>query len=214
MVSPSTPPADVFLADGEVVAGRSRRRGVVTTPRPGASLTGAGLDAIALARANVYVFDALGGDLDEVGSGGAVTVVVGSGPTTICVFEMCGRGGLAVGSNGNIYVVASEEHYQIFRGSRRPAPSPAWWAPTRSSTTWTPWPSIRDGNFYVADENDTIEKVTPEGVVTRLAGSPGVAGSADGIGSAARFTVPVGVAVDGAGNVYVADACRIRKIVQ
>jgi hypothetical protein len=59
---------------------------------------------------------------------------------------------------------------------------------------------------YVADSaNDTIRKITPAGIVTTLAGSPGPPGSADGTGSAARFYSPGGVAVDDAGNVYVAD---------
>jgi hypothetical protein len=71
------------------------------------------------------------------------------------------------------------------------------------------------GNVYVADSsNDTIRKMSPAGVVTTLAGSPGQRGSADGTGSAARFNSPQGVAVDGAGNVYVADSDNqdIRKI--
>ena len=71
------------------------------------------------------------------------------------------------------------------------------------------------GNVYVADtSNHTIRKVTPGGVVTTLAGLAGYPGSADGTGSAARFTVPSGVAVDSAGNVYVADQSEntIRKV--
>ena len=71
------------------------------------------------------------------------------------------------------------------------------------------------GNVYVADTvNDTIRKITPAGVVTTLAGMAGQHGSADGTGSAARFDHPVGVAVDAAGNVYVADTGNdtIRKI--
>ena len=71
------------------------------------------------------------------------------------------------------------------------------------------------GNVYVADYgNHTIRKVTPAGVVTTLAGLAGSPGSADGTGSAARFNVPTGVAVDSAGNVYVADSDNhtIRKI--
>ncbi len=70
------------------------------------------------------------------------------------------------------------------------------------------------GNVYVADEgNDTIRKITPAGVVTTLAGSPGQTGSADGTGSAARFTFPSGIAVNAAGNVYVGDETdTIREI--
>jgi len=50
--------------------------------------------------------------------------------------------------------------------------------------------------------------VTPAGVVTTLAGLAGIQGSADGNGSDARFNLPGGVAVDGAGNVYVADSAN------
>src|SRR5882724_4796927 len=62
------------------------------------------------------------------------------------------------------------------------------------------------GNIYVADQsNHTIRKVTAGGVVTTLAGTAGMFGSADGTGAAARFYYPFGVAVDSVGNVYVAD---------
>ena len=59
--------------------------------------------------------------------------------------------------------------------------------------------------------NDEIRKITPSGVVTTLAGSAGQIGSSDGTGSAARFDYPVGVAVDSAGNVYVADQRMTRS---
>ena len=62
------------------------------------------------------------------------------------------------------------------------------------------------GNLYVSDYiNHTIRKLTPAGVVTTLAGLAGSPGSADGAGQAARFSYPSGVAVDNAGDVYVAD---------
>ncbi len=71
------------------------------------------------------------------------------------------------------------------------------------------------GNVYVADNyNHTIRKVTPDGVVTTLAGALGQAGTVDGTGCGARFSYPRGVAVDRAGNVYVADSYNhtIRKV--
>jgi hypothetical protein len=66
----------------------------------------------------------------------------------------------------------------------------------------------------VADRgNHTIRRITPTGIVTTVAGS-GSPGSADGIGTAASFNLPAGVALDGSGNLYVADSGnnKIRKI--
>ena len=74
----------------------------------------------------------------------------------------------------------------------------------------------RLGNLYVADTgNNAIRKVAPDGSVSTLAGGGG-AGYLDGVGRAARFDGPVGVAVDRAGTVYVADTyndriCRIAR---
>ncbi|MGN4155834.1 NHL repeat-containing protein, partial [Burkholderia gladioli] len=70
------------------------------------------------------------------------------------------------------------------------------------------------GNLYVADTgNNTLREVSSTGVVSTLAGN-GIAGSADGSGSAARFNGPTGVAVDSGGYLYVADTYNsaIRKI--
>jgi hypothetical protein len=70
------------------------------------------------------------------------------------------------------------------------------------------------GNVFVMDEgNNCIRKVTPNGKVTTFAGST-VAGSQDGVGAAARFQFPHGGAIDGAGNIYVADYgnATIRKV--
>ena len=71
------------------------------------------------------------------------------------------------------------------------------------------------GNIVVADSgNSTIREVTPAGVVTTLAGSAFAQGNVDGIGLAAEFNKPTGVASDTAGDLFVADvyADTIRKI--
>jgi DNA-binding beta-propeller fold protein YncE len=68
-----------------------------------------------------------------------------------------------------------------------------------------------NGNLYVADtSNHRIRKVTPEGVVSTLAGD-GTPGARDGAAHAAQFNAPVGIAVDARGErVYVADTYNDR----
>ena len=62
------------------------------------------------------------------------------------------------------------------------------------------------GNTYVADAgNHCIRLITAAGAVSTLAGNPGHPGSSDGLGAAAGFNAPTGVAVDKNGNIYVAD---------
>ena len=73
----------------------------------------------------------------------------------------------------------------------------------------------QSGNLYVGDSgNHTIRKISTAGVVTTLAGLAGKAGTNDGIGSLARFNSPQSVAIDQAGNLYVADTSNnnIRKL--
>jgi sugar lactone lactonase YvrE len=71
------------------------------------------------------------------------------------------------------------------------------------------------GIVYVGDmQNHAIRKIAPDGTVSTLAGNLGSEGFADGTGGAARFQEPVGLAVDSAGNVYVADSGNsvVRKV--
>jgi sugar lactone lactonase YvrE len=71
------------------------------------------------------------------------------------------------------------------------------------------------GNLFVPDAGGhLIRKVTPEGVVTTVAGVPGVQGSNDGPANSATFDRPAAVAVDAVGNVFVWDCGNntIRRI--
>lgn len=69
-----------------------------------------------------------------------------------------------------------------------------------------------NGVLYVAAFDNTVSAVDAEGHVTRLAGQPGVAGHADGDSSRATLERPAALALDTAGNLYVADISTIRKI--
>lgn len=131
--------------------------------------------------------------------------------------------GVAVDAQGNIYVADGGDGNRI----RRIAPGGAvttiaggaeGYADGAGAQARFNTPSglaiDKQGNLYVADTgNHAIRKITPEGAVSTLAGG-GAAGMADGIGKAARFNGPVGLAVDDDGTVYVADTYNdtIRKI--
>jgi sugar lactone lactonase YvrE len=71
-----------------------------------------------------------------------------------------------------------------------------------------------DGNIYITEwVGNRIRRITPEGVVTTVAGT-NVAGFKDGQGGEAQFNVPDGIAADPYGNLYVSEDGNhaIRKI--
>ena len=167
---------------------------------------------------NIYVADTSSDTIRKVTPGGVVT-------TLATVVPFAGPQGVAVDSAGNVYV-ADTWNNRI----RKVTPSGvvttlAGLAGNSGSADGTGSAALFNfpsgvavdstGNVYVADTyNCTIRKVTPDGVVTTLAGVAETPGSADGTGRAARFSNPTGVAVDSAGNVYVADTGNntIRKV--
>ncbi|MBI4657525.1 MAG: hypothetical protein HY735_01540, partial [Verrucomicrobia bacterium] len=157
---------------------------------------------------------------------------IGSADGTSSAAKFNKPSGVAVDSSGNVYVadlvnntirkVTSAGVVTTLAGL---ASSYATFADGTGSAARFAYPSavaVDDaGNVYVAEiGGNTIRKVTPAGVVATLAGSfqtvgfTPEGGSGDGTGSAARFDSPHGVAVDSAGNVYVADTANhtIRKV--
>lgn len=180
---------------------------------------------------NVYVADANNQTIRRISPEGAVIVLAGlvgepgSADGAGAEARFGGPLGVAVDGSGNVYVADTGN-----RTIRRISPEGgvttlAGMAKAQGSADGTGsaarfrrpvgLTSDRSGNIFVADsENHTIRKITPHGVVTTLAGSAGISGSADGAGGAARFNNPHDVAVDGEGNIYVADSDNhlIRKI--
>ena len=153
-----------------------------------------------------YLWTTLAGNIGGPG------ISDGTGPTAH-FFE---PGGTAVDGNGNVYVSDSGNNTirkisnsaVVTTVAGRPgvtgsidglASSALFNSPSRVAVD-------PNGNILVSDfYNQTIRKIAPSGMVTTLAGSPGVIGSANGAGSAARFYYPQGISIDGSGNLYVAD---------
>ena len=131
---------------------------------------------------------------------------------------------IAVDKSGNVFVINSREHQilkftpdgdtSIFAGSYGVSGATDG---TGTAAKFKDPNSIAigsDGNFFVSDfGNNTIRKITPEGIVTTLAGS-GTAGSADGTGASASFNYPQGLVVDSKNNIFVCDSENnlIRKV--
>lgn len=187
---------------------------------------------------NVYVADTNNNTVRKIAPAGVVTTLAGtanargiggSDDGTGAAATFHGPSGITADSAGNLYV-ADRYNNTI----RRVTPagvvttlagtSPATGNADGIGVAATFGPIYADtgaiatdsaGNVYVADsDNSIIRKITAAGVVTTLAGMAGEYGSVDGTGAAARFTRPTGVAVDSAGNVYVADSGNrtVRKI--
>ncbi|HLX70911.1 MAG TPA: hypothetical protein VKV04_14890 [Verrucomicrobiae bacterium] len=177
---------------------------------------------------NVFVADTQNDAIRQIAPGGVVTTFSGilgvagtnDGPVGTAQFNIPNT--LAFGAGGNLFVVddvsssirklAPDGSVTTFAGTPRSLGS------TDGATAQfhLPWGIAFDanGNSYVTDTgNNTIRKITPAGVTTTIAGTPGQSGSLDGTGSDARFNEPEGIAVDNQGNVYIADAANhsIRK---
>ncbi len=146
------------------------------------------------------------------GSVGTGSQVGFSSPRSVAV-DMAGNVFVADAGNNMIRKITPSGLLSNFAGSGSPGAADG----TGAAASFNYPTSVAvdsAGNVYVADgDNHKIREISSTGVVTTLAGS-GAIGSQDGIGTAASFNQPYGIAVDAAGNVYVADleACLVRKI--
>jgi len=177
---------------------------------------------------NVYVTDRNNQKIRKITSAGVVTTLAGSGSIgsangTGTSASFYNPRDVAVDGSGNLYVADYGNHLirkitsagvvTTLAGSGSIGSANG---TGTSASFYNPYGVAVDGsgNVYVADKNNhLIRKITSAGVVTTLAGS-GSIGSANGTGTSASFYNPYGVAVDGSGNVYVADIDNhlIRKI--
>ena len=185
---------------------------------------------------NIYVADSVNNVIRKVTPAGVVTTFTGTqsggyldGTTSTALFS--NPRGVAISSGGVIYIADWGNNAIRSIGPTGAvttvAGCPPAVCPAGSPPGATDGPAAlarfsiptgvatdSNGNVYVADYgNNTIRKIAG-GSVSTPAGLAGVHGSTDGTGSAALFFSPVSVAVDGSGNVYVADFSNdtIRKM--
>ena len=180
---------------------------------------------------NLYIAD-LGNVRIRKVSGGVITTMAGggssgffdTGPATSA--QLWGPGGIAVDSNGNLYFADDAYFgYSLIRkvssgvittvagggssglGDNGPATSAQLYIPTGVAVDSA-------GNLYIADY-DRVRKVS-NGVITTVAetGTHGPSSGDNGPATSASLFSPTGIAVDSAGNLYIADTgnSRIRKV--
>jgi streptogramin lyase len=176
---------------------------------------------------DIIVADRSNNSIRRVTTDGVVTTIIGDGSAgfadgDVSVAKLSYPWKTCVDKDGNIYVVDNRNHairkisttglVSTIAGTGAagyadgPGAEAQFNAPTDIAVD-------DNGILYVADNsNHKIRKITPSGEVSTLAG--GAAGFSDGPTASALFRNPSGIALDNAGNIYVADRLnhRIRKI--
>ncbi|MGZ5201390.1 MAG: NHL repeat-containing protein [Telluria sp.] len=233
----------MYVADSRnSVIRRIDRSGSVTTVAGTVDLPGSADGRGAAARFNspsdiaidaagvIYIADSANNTIRKVLPDGSVTTLAGaagqpgSADGSGAAARFNGPNGLALDRDGNLYVVDSwnctiRKITPAGQVSTVAGTAGAWgYADGNGAAAQFNGPTAiaidAAGMLYVTDGSNTIRKITPAGDVMTLAGAAWQGGEADGAGSSARFNGPSGVAIDAAGNVFVADAYgnTVRKV--
>ncbi|SPF33820.1 NHL repeat containing protein (modular protein) [Candidatus Sulfopaludibacter sp. SbA4] len=228
----------VFKADPSGVVTRIAGTGVSGYSGDGGPALGAQLNSpngVAVdSLGNIYIADTNNWRVRRVDTSGSITTVAGNGgysyagdggPATLAGLR--GAYGIAVDAAGSLYIADSGN--QVIRkvdtsgtittvaGNGSYGYSGDGGAAT-GAKLYYPYGVAVDaaGNLYIADsDNLRVRKVDTSGTITTVAGTGSCCDSGDGGAAAsARLGYPYGVAVDAAGNLYIADGSgeRVRKV--
>ena len=176
---------------------------------------------------SLFVADSMYNRIRRIDSAGNVTTFAGSGntsnvPGTGTAASIWAPMGMAVDSHGNLFVSSVISHtilkitpagvVSLFAGSGTAGSTDSQGTAASFNQPLGLCIDAQD-NLYVADNmNHRIRRITPDGTVSTWAGSS--VGYNDANGTSAQFKNPLGVAIDAAQNLYVADSSgmRIRMI--
>jgi len=231
-----------LLLLGSVASGLSQ--GIITTvvgtdwhfpvtPRPALNAPLGAIQGVAVdGSGNLYVSDGPSNMVFRIAPSGMLTVVAGNGikgysgdggPATAASLNQ--PSGIAVDSNGNLYISDSLNNrvrkvaggiiatvagngLLAFGGDGGPATNASLFFPTEIAVDGT-------GNLYIVDTNEQRVRQVSGGIITTVAGNGTFGFSGDGgLATDAALDEPEGVAVDTAGNLFIADARnnRVRKV--
>ena len=192
--------------------------------------TGVAMDAVG----NIYIADPLNNRVRMIGVSGIITTIAGNsavgyggdgGPATDA--QLNNPFGVAVDASGNVYfadmynncirMINTSGMISSVAGSLFTGGYSGDGGPATAAGLSNPVAVVVDaaGNFYIVDQgNEVIRKVDASGTITTFAGSYSGYGGDGGPATSAQLNNPAGVAVDAAGNVYIADElnARIRKV--
>jgi hypothetical protein len=172
---------------------------------------------------NVFVADTFNDTIRRIDTSGNVTTYAGialsagstNSNTVATAATFSGPQALAVDSSGNVYVADTNNNLirKIAPGSGSTVGGVVTTIADSSALLNSPEGIAVDstsGNVYVSDTfNDVIKVIAPGGAVTILAGEGGAAGTANGTGTAAQFSLPVGIALGSGGILYVCDNANV-----
>jgi len=206
-----------------------------TVPGP-ATGVGIGVSGVAVdAGGNVYVADNISNRAYKIDPAGALTLLAGNGSFTFAgdggpgpTGSLFFPSGIAADAAGNIYIADSNNNrirkvdpagtLSTFAGTALPGFTGDG-GPANQARLFTPTDVATDraGNVYIVDSlNSRVRKVSPAGIISTVAGGailPIFSGDGGAATAAGLFT-PGGIAVDDAGNLYIATIgdSRIRKV--
>ncbi len=183
------------------------------------------------ASGNIYITDNFDHRVRKVSPAGIITTFAGNGSAGFSgdggmatAAQFIGAAGIAVDHAGNVFFsdinnrrirkVTPAGYISTYGGNGSSGFSGDGGQATAAQLN-TPYGVAVDngGNVYVADElNFRVRKITPAGIITTVAGSGTGGYSGDGGPAIAAQITPTGIAVDAAGNLFIATNNRIRKV--